>query len=104
VDERLATHPRRVAQQAEVHLGPARAQVARGDQTVAAVVAGAAQHQDAQPERRPVTPLHRLDRPGAGAFHHLLTRGDAARHRGAVEEAHLLGGDQGERHERLTRA
>ena len=75
-------------------LGAASAQEARGDEAVAAIVAGAAQREDAQPEHRTVVLLDRLRDSAAGPLHQVDPRDAMILDGGAVQLAHLRGGDQ----------
>ncbi len=82
------------ADQAHRHLRPARAQVPCRDQAVAAVVAGPAQHHDAQAEHGPIVALHDLGHAGTGALHQQVAGRMTALDRVAIELAHLGGGQE----------
>ena len=98
-DARVAAHALGVSGQPDDDVGAAPGQVARGDESIAAIVAAAAQHQHAQRQHRAVPALHRRDHARAGALHQLGAGGVTAVDGRAVERAHLLRG-QDPRHGR----
>ena len=67
---------------------PAGLEMARGDETVATVVAGPAEHSDGP---RGIAPMHLLGHGASGILHELLP-GDAATDGGFVGAAHLRDG------------
>ncbi len=94
VDARVAAHPFERPHHAHRDRSAVRAQLARGDEAVATIVARAREHQHAQAQGRAVTPLHRRDHARARPFHQLGAGDEAALDGGPVQPAHLVRGQQ----------
>ena len=78
----------------DAHLRAALAQAHGGDESIAAVVAGAAGDEGAQSEQRPVAQLDSLDDAAPGAPHQVDARCVTGFNRAAVQRAHVFGLEQ----------